>query len=156
MQQEFNHQNYDRACEIARELSSHKASKYKNLDSLLLMQNQLEIYQQIIAKQEEITSLIEQLQALNLELSPTQKKPSKRFEIPSIREIKEHIEAMGYFVDAEQFHAFYSSKDWYVGKNKMKNWKAALVTWNKKSGYQQSVKQQSNNTFFDSINSQDF
>lgn len=121
------------------------------------LEKQLEIYQQIIAKQAEITALIEQLQALNPGLIPAQKKLSKRFEIPSIREIKEQIDAMGYFVDAEQFHAFYSSKDWYVGKNKMKNWKAALVTWNKKSNYQQTdILLSTNNTFFESLNSQDF
>jgi len=97
------------------------------------MKDQLDLYKQIIAKHAEITALIEQLQELNPDLLSVQKKPSKRFEIPSIREIKEHIESMGYFVDAEQFHAFYSSKNWMVGKNKMKCWRSALVTWNKRA-----------------------
>jgi len=134
----------------------HSGNDIPFLQSNVVMQSQFEIYQQIIAKQAEITALIEQLQALNPELAPTQKKPSKRFEIPSIIEIKEHIDAMGYFVDAEQFHAFYSSKDWMIGKNKMKNWKAALVTWNKKSNQQTVNKPSTNTTFFDGLNSQDF
>lgn len=121
------------------------------------LETQLEIYQQIIAKQAEINALIEQLQALNPDLAPTKKKPSKRFEIPSIREIKEHIDAMGYYVDAEQFHAFYSSKDWMIGKNKMKNWEAALVTWNKRSleTRKGSIKQ-NNPSFLDSLCSDKF
>lgn len=153
MKQKFNQESYDQACEIASELSRHPATKAAELDNFLKSQ---EIYQQIIAKQDEITALIEQLQDLNPELIPAQKKPSKRFKIPSIREIKEHIDSMGFFVDAEQFHAFYSSKDWYVGKNKMKNWKAALVTWNKNSKQQTINKQLANSTFFYSMNSQDF
>jgi len=32
-------------------------------------------------------------------------------------------------VFAEQFYSFYESKGWKVGKNPMKNWQAALVTW---------------------------
>ena len=35
-------------------------------------------------------------------------------------------------IDAEQFFDFYESKNWYVGKNKMKNWQAAIRTWEKR------------------------
>ena len=31
---------------------------------------------------------------------------------------------------AEKFWNFYESKNWMIGKNKMKNWKAAIKTWN--------------------------
>ena len=37
---------------------------------------------------------------------------------------------MGYTnVDAERFVDFYASKDWMVGKNRMKDWKAAVRNW---------------------------
>ena len=32
-------------------------------------------------------------------------------------------------VDAQKFVDFYTAKGWYVGKNKMKDWKAAVRTW---------------------------
>lgn len=32
-------------------------------------------------------------------------------------------------IDAEEFFDFYESKGWYVGKNKMKDWKACVRTW---------------------------
>ena len=32
-------------------------------------------------------------------------------------------------VDAERFIDFYESKGWFVGKNKMKDWKAAVRNW---------------------------
>lgn len=31
------------------------------------------------------------------------------------------------------FVAFYESKGWLVGKNKMKSWKSAIVTWEKRN-----------------------
>lgn len=59
-------------------------------------------------------------------------KPQKRFVPPTLEEVQEYIGEKGYSVDAESFIAFYQSKNWYVGKNKMKDWKAALVTWEKR------------------------
>ena len=40
-------------------------------------------------------------------------------------------------MDAEKFFDFYESKGWMIGKNKMKNWKAALRTWEKQNGSNQ-------------------
>ena len=31
--------------------------------------------------------------------------------------------------EAEKFESFYSSKNWYVGKNKMTDWKMAISGW---------------------------
>lgn len=59
-------------------------------------------------------------------------KPQKRFVPPTLEEVQAYIVEKDYCVDAESFIAFYQSKNWYVGKNKMKDWKAALVTWEKR------------------------
>ena len=34
---------------------------------------------------------------------------------------------------AETFFDFYESKDWLIGKSKMKCWKSAVRTWEKRS-----------------------
>lgn len=52
---------------------------------------------------------------------------------PTIEEVSNHIKEKGYSIDAESFVAFYDSKGWMVGKNKMKSWKSALTTWEKRS-----------------------
>jgi hypothetical protein len=57
----------------------------------------------------------------------------KRFAPPSIDEVNSYISEKGYSVDAESFVAFYTSKNWFVGKNKMKDWHAAVVTWEKRN-----------------------
>jgi len=51
---------------------------------------------------------------------------------PSVEEIKQYCLERNNGIDAEQFYDFYESKNWFVGKNKMKNWQAAVRTWEKR------------------------
>ena len=50
---------------------------------------------------------------------------------PTIIDIKEYCKERKNNVDAETFFDFYESNGWKVGKNKMKNWKASVRTWEK-------------------------
>lgn len=52
-----------------------------------------------------------------------------RFKPPTILEVKDYISEMKYGMDANRFVDFYESKGWMVGKNKMKDWKAAVRSW---------------------------
>ena len=53
----------------------------------------------------------------------------KKFTPPSIDQVKEYCKERENNVDAERFINFYESKGWMVGKNKMKDWKAAVRNW---------------------------
>lgn len=55
----------------------------------------------------------------------------KRFVPPTVEEVSEYVREKGYQVDPERFVDFYQSKNWYVGKNKMVDWKAAVRNWAK-------------------------
>lgn len=55
----------------------------------------------------------------------------KRFVPPTVDEVHDYCCERGNTVDPEAFVAFYESKGWMVGKNKMKSWKAAVRTWEK-------------------------
>ena len=57
---------------------------------------------------------------------------SSRFVPPSLEEVQAYISEKGYSVNAEAFINFYESKGWMIGKNKMKDWKAAVRTWQSK------------------------
>lgn len=48
---------------------------------------------------------------------------------PSVNEVKAYVSKNGYSVDAERFVNFYASKGWVIGKSPMKDWKAAVRTW---------------------------
>ena len=68
----------------------------------------------------------------NIDIDSLYKKGSSRFQKPTIEEIRQYCLEKGYNVDAEQFFNFYESKGWVVGKSPMKNWRAAVSTWNKR------------------------
>lgn len=57
---------------------------------------------------------------------------SSRFVPPTVEKVKEYCLERGNNVDAQCFVDFYSSKGWYVGKSKMKDWKASVRTWERK------------------------
>ena len=50
---------------------------------------------------------------------------------PSISEVAEYCRERNNGIDPEEFWAFYESKGWMVGKSPMKDWKAAIITWEK-------------------------
>jgi hypothetical protein len=56
-----------------------------------------------------------------------------RFIKPTVNEIAEYCIERKNNIDAETFYDFYESKDWKIGKNKMKAWKACVRTWEKRN-----------------------
>ena len=56
-----------------------------------------------------------------------------RFCPPTVDEVKAYILEKNYTVDAESFCDFYESKAWFVGKTKMRSWKAAVRTWQRRA-----------------------
>ena len=56
-------------------------------------------------------------------------KKSTRFKPPLVTEVAEYIKEKNYDFEAETFVNFYEGKGWMIGKNKMKDWKAACRTW---------------------------
>lgn len=60
-----------------------------------------------------------------------EKKKTSTFCPPTIAEVQRFVDDKGYHVDAEHFCAFYESNGWMVGKNHMKSWRMAVVTWEK-------------------------
>lgn len=64
----------------------------------------------------------------------SEKSPAKKFSPPTVEEVRAYCEQRGNGVDAEAFVNFYESKGWMIGKNKMKDWKAAVRTWERNRG----------------------
>jgi hypothetical protein len=53
----------------------------------------------------------------------------KKFKKPTIEEIKQYCLERGNSIDSEHFYNHYETIGWMIGKNKMKDWKAAIRTW---------------------------
>lgn len=60
-----------------------------------------------------------------------------RFTPPSPEEVKAYCIERGNNVDPERFYNYYESNGWKVGKNKMKDWKAAVRTWERSESKKQ-------------------
>lgn len=58
----------------------------------------------------------------------------KKFIPPTEEEVSAYCKERANAVNAGNFVAFYESKGWMVGKNKMKDWKAAVRTWEQRDG----------------------
>ncbi|WP_208103238.1 hypothetical protein [Myroides sp. LoEW2-1] len=65
------------------------------------------------------------------EISQKKVAPKKRFSKPTIVEIREYCFERNNQVNPEKFFDHYESNGWMVGKTKMKDWKAAIRTWEK-------------------------
>lgn len=72
------------------------------------------------------------------------KKTAKRFTPPTVAEVRAYCQERKNNVDAERFVDYYTANGWKVGKNPMKDWKAAVRTWEKHgwNGYGYGGKQQ--------------
>lgn len=64
---------------------------------------------------------------------------TKRFKKPTVDEIKSYCEERNNTVNAEAFFDYYESKDWMIGKNRMKDWKAAVRTWERNTKKETAV-----------------
>ena len=60
------------------------------------------------------------------------KQDNNRFVIPTVEQIKEYCTERNNKIDADYFFNYYQSKGWMIGKNKMKDWKSAVHTWEKR------------------------
>src|SRR3990167_11304541 len=54
---------------------------------------------------------------------------NRAFTPPTHQEVSDYCISRKNTVDPDKFHDFYTSKGWMIGKNKMKDWKAAVRTW---------------------------
>ena len=66
-------------------------------------------------------------------LKGIEKEKTKIFKIPTLDEVKSYCQERNNGVDAERFIDFYASKGWKVGNQPMKDWRAAVRTWERSS-----------------------
>ena len=78
-------------------------------------------------------------------------KPSKRFAPPTVDEVRAYCQDRQNGIDPQRFVDYYTSNGWMVGKNKMKDWKAAVRTWEQKDKPQGRSPAKSSNPFLDML-----
>lgn len=110
----------------------------------------------------EIEKEIEIEEDKDIDIIKSDKPTRKKFIPPTLEEVQAYCVERNNTVDAERFINHYTSNGWLVGKNKMKDWKAAVRTW-ERSEYNkatsgnakkqaQTEQQGSGNIFLDMLN----
>jgi len=69
----------------------------------------------------------------------TGKPSSTHFQKPTLEEVEKYCLERRNGIDASRFLDYYESKGWIIGKTKMKDWQAAVRTW-ERSGYNTPTK----------------
>lgn len=64
---------------------------------------------------------------------------TKKFIPPSLEEVSTYCAERGRGVDAQQFIDFYQARGWMCGRARMKDWKAAVRTWERRQVGGQTV-----------------
>ena len=65
----------------------------------------------------------------NTSIIKEKSKPKKKFQKPTHAQIAEYLKEKQQQLDIDYFIDYYESKDWMIGKNRMKNWKSAINNW---------------------------
>lgn len=68
------------------------------------------------------------------------KKEVARFVKPTVEEVRRYCDERCNDISAEAFIDYYESNGWKVGSNPMKDWKAAIRTWEKRQGSKKQTK----------------
>lgn len=76
-------------------------------------------------------------------------KKSSSFVKPSLEEVTDYCKERGNTVDPQSFIDFYESNGWMVGKNHMKDWKASIRTWERRTKVTASKQNFSNERSYD-------
>lgn len=71
---------------------------------------------------------------IDIEIEKDSNKPQNRFTKPTLEEVIAYCAERGKGVDPQRWYDYYSSNGWKVGKNPMKDWKAAVRTWERSGG----------------------
>lgn len=85
-----------------------------------------------ISATENATHIKTKTKTKNTPLLSPQGGTRKRFLPPTVDEVREYCQARNNGIDPEAFVAFYASKGWKVGRSPMKDWKQAVITWEKR------------------------
>ena len=73
---------------------------------------------------------------------------NKRFVKPTVDEVREYCIEKGYTIDPQRFVDYYESNGWMIGgKSHVKDWKAAVRTWQSRQKDHQGASQPSRNKF---------
>lgn len=108
---------FDYSRELQREKALKRWDKYRSISMELPEQSQAMPLKGSKVKESKVKEIKEK------------ERKNSPFIPPTLEELNQYLKENNYDIDSEQFISFYESKNWFVGKNKMVSWRAAVRTW---------------------------
>lgn len=136
------HQSLDKL-ELAKEKTRQRVARHREKQKLLTECNVTDRYNVTQCNADRIEEDKDKEKEIDKE---SDKQKRKRFVPPSLEEVKAYCSERNNNVDAERFIDYYTSNGWLVGKNKMKDWKAAVRSW-ERNGYSGQDSQKGRGSF---------
>lgn len=119
-----------------------KYEDYQSLESVAQQTNNKQITNEQQTNNKQLTTLKEREERKEREEYKKENiLKEKSFTPPTVAEVAAYCQERNNGIDAQRFVDFYQTKGWMVGKNKMKDWKAAVRTWERKDKEQQPQEQ---------------
>ena len=78
---------------------------------------------------------------IELDNKPKTNVSKSKFKKPTLEEVQQYCDERNNNINPEQFIDYYEANGWKVGKNSMKDWKAAIRTWEKRDNKQPTRKE---------------
>lgn len=127
-----NYQRYDRVCEKRSEAAkkSHEARTLQMHANAASASNSCQVQEQVqVQVQEQVQDNILYTDA---KASTTTKTKRSVFKKPTLEEVEAYCTERSNGIDAGSFVDYYEANGWKVGRSPMKDWKAAVRTWERK------------------------
>lgn len=131
----FDVRSYERKCEANKENGEKGGRPAKPEEPNKTQQNPTKPNSRDSDSDTEIDSEIEPeigIDSERLRSGESKSRTRKRFTPPTVEEVKAYCFERNNKVDAERFVDYYTANGWKVGKNPMKDWKAAVRNWERK------------------------
>jgi hypothetical protein len=103
-----------------------------------LMQMHTENDANALQMHNECNANVMQVKESKLKEKRVEEKSNSHFVPPTVEQVLSYCIDRDNTVIASKFIDFYDSKGWMIGKNKMKDWKAAIRTWETKEPKKES------------------
>lgn len=107
------------------------SSMTSNTSMRYLIQKAKNSHDDVMTRHDSVMQEEKRREEKRLEEKRVEKSIAQKFAPPTLQQVSEYCIERANSVDASRFLDFYESKGWMVGRNKMKDWKAAVRNWEK-------------------------
>jgi tRNA A37 N6-isopentenylltransferase MiaA len=120
-------------CDAAAAAQIHPHNRKRVIRALELAQGGVSKTEQNETKENKTPKDKDKVKDKDKENTPKGVKEKLRFSQPTVEEVATYCRERQNGVDAQRFVDFYAAKGWKIGQNTMKDWKAAVRTWEQRS-----------------------